>query len=408
MKGRIAWLVPYPIKGSGGHRTIFSHIRNLVDRGHECHVYIGEDHQQAMEEKVLRETVECFFGSCPAQIHRGYHVEEYFDLAVATAWWTAEIVAKKVEAKHKLYFVQDFEPWFNPMGDSYIKAENSYQQGLTPITIGCWLSHFLHNRYGSKASFFDFTADNTVYFPLDSVVKEQAVCFVYQPEKPRRCSEIGGETLAIVKYHCPDVTLYTYGSNEIPGFNFDHTHLAVLSLEECNLLYNRCAVGLCLSSSNPSRVPFEMMAAGLPVVDFYGENTIYDTPEHGVLLAERNPASLAGAIIKILQSPELQKKMGQYGHSFMKKRHSDLEFEQCAIRIETILAGENIKEETIFPRYRAAPFSADLPVPPGSQPVSSSSFLTSDHAHLDKGGLFQRLRQNRIGRVLKVLWKGYY
>ncbi len=408
MKGKIAWLVPYPIKGSGGHRTIFSHIRNLVSRGHECHVYIGEDPLQVMEEEVLRETVECFFGSCPAQIHRGYHVEECFDLAVATAWWTAEVVARKVMARHKIYFVQDFEPWFNPMGDFYIKAENSYQQGLIPLTIGRWLSHFLYDRYGSKANFFEFTADNTVYFPLDSVIREQAVCFVYQPEKPRRCSEIGRETLAIVKYHCPEVTLYTYGSKETPGFEFDHSHLGVLSLEECNLLYNRCAVALCLSSSNPSRVPFEMMAAGLPAVDFYGDNTIYDLPDHGVLLAERNPSSLAGAIIKILQSPELQKEMGQYGHNFMQNRGADLEFEQCAIRIENILAGKNTEEEAISPRYRAAPFSAELEVPSIPVEVYSSSSLIPDHTAHCNPGLFQRLRQNRIGRVFKVLLKGYY
>ncbi|MBU0946524.1 MAG: glycosyltransferase family 1 protein [Proteobacteria bacterium] len=405
MKGRIAWLVPYPIEGSGGHRTIFSHIRNLVARGHECHVYIGADSQQSMEEEVLREVVEQFFGPCFAQIHSGYRVAEPFDLAVATAWWTAEIVAKEVVAEHKLYFVQDFEPWFNPMGDFYLKAENSYQQGLTPLTIGRWLSHLLHERYGSSENFFEFTADRSVYFPLESVVQEQAVCFVYQPEKPRRCPLIGRDTLAIVKHHCPEVTIYTYGSKAAPDFYFDHTHLGVLSLEECNLLYNRCAVGLCLSSSNPSRVPFEMMAAGLPAVDFYGENTIYDMPAHGCLLAERNPSSLAGAIIKILQSPALQKEMHHHGLSFMQDRHADLEFEQSATRIETILAGGTTLERTLTPLYRSAPFSTDLPVPPVPSSALSPS---SDCAHPAQVGLFQRLCQNRIGRVLKVLWNGYY
>jgi WsaF, C-terminal domain/WsaF, N-terminal domain len=404
MKSRIAWLVPYPTKGSGGHRTIFSHIRNLVERGHECHVYIGQENQSNMEEDALREVVEDWFGACPAQIHSGYHVAEYMDLAVATAWWTAEIVAKEVRAKQKIYFVQDFEPWFNPMGDCYIQAENSYRHGLIPITIGRWLSHLLHDHYGSKASFFEFTADSTVYFPLDSVVQEQAVCFVYQPEKPRRCPLIGKETLSIVKHHCPDVTIYTYGSGAVPDFYFEHSHLGILSLEECNLLYNRCAVGLCLGSSNPSRVPFEMMAAGLPVVDFHGDNTIYDMPEHGVLLAERNPSSLAGAVIKILQSPQLQKEMGQYGLGFMQKRHADLELEQFAGKIETILEGGSNIEGTIIPLYQDDPYSADFPIPP----VPAIHTFPTNDKYLGKKSLFQRLCQNRIGRVVKVLCKGYY
>ncbi len=404
MKGKIAWLVPYPLQGSGGHRTIFSHIRNLADRGHRCHVYIGEDIQQNMEKDALREVVERLFGPCPAQIHSGYQAAEHFDLAIATAWWTAEVVAREVDAEHKLYFVQDFEPCFNPMGDYYIQAENSYKQGLAPLTIGRWLSHLLQHRCGSSVNFFEFTADRTIYFPLESVIKEQALCFVYQPEKPRRCPLIGRDTLAIVKHHCPEVTIYTYGSEETPDFYFDHTHLGILSLKECNRLYNRCAVGLCLSSSNPSRVPFEMMAAGLPAVDMYGDNTIYDMPENGVLLAERNPSSLAGAIIKILRSPDLQKEMRQSGLDFMQERHADLEFEQCASRIESILAGKNNAEGMILPLYQSTPFSADLFVPP-APPVS---ILPSDHAQFAKAGFFQRLCQNRIGRVLKVLWKGYY
>ncbi|MDW7773277.1 MAG: glycosyltransferase [Desulfobulbaceae bacterium] len=404
MKGKIAWLVPYPIPGSGGHRTIFAHIRYLAERGHRCHVYIGEDRRKNMEEDALREAVEQQFGPCPARIHRGYKVSERFDLALATAWWTAEVVAREVEAEHKLYFVQDFEPCFNPMGDLYIQAENSYRQGLAPLTIGRWLSHLLREKYGSRMNFFDFTADRTVYFPIEAAVKEQAVCFIHQPEKPRRCPLIGRDALAIVKHHCPEVMIYTYGSQEAPNYYFDHTHLGILSREECNLLYNRCAAGLCLSSSNPSRVPFEMMAAGLPAVDFHGDNTIYDMPEHGILLAERNPSSLAGAIIKILQTPDLQREIRQHGLQFMKDRHAELEFEQCASKIEDILAGQDKPEETVSPLYQAGSYSADLPVPP-VPPVPEVLSGNTDSAKMN---LYQRLSRNRIGRVLKVMWKGYY
>ena len=55
MKERIAWLVPYPIKGSGGHRTIFAHIRYLSGLGYDCHVHIGEDPRENMEVEAMRE-----------------------------------------------------------------------------------------------------------------------------------------------------------------------------------------------------------------------------------------------------------------------------------------------------------------------------------------------------------------
>ena len=403
MKRTIAWLVPYPLQGSGGHRTIFSHIRHLAERGHQCHVHIGEDRQRNMEEQALREAVEQF-GPCPARIHRGYVVPGRVDLVVATAWWTAEVAAREVEAAHKIYFVQDFEPCFNPMGDLYIRAENSYRQGLIPITIGRWLARLLRERYGARADFFEFTADAATYFPIDAVAREQAVCFVHQPEKPRRCPAIGGDALAIVKHHCPEVTIYTYGSPEAPGYSFDHVHLGILSREECNLLYNRCTAGLCLSSSNPSRIPFEMMAAGLPAVDFHGDNTIHDLPDQAVLLAERNPSSLAGAIIEILRSPDLRETMRRRGLESMRNRPAALEFEQFADKVERILAGEQIKEKEIAPLYTAAPFSADLTMPPAPPPAAEAKEQPPSRGM----SLYRRLCRNRIGRVLKVMWKGYY
>ncbi len=404
MQNSIAWLVPYPLKGSGGHRTIFSHISYLIERGHLCHVYIGEEDSADMASTALRDMVEDWFGPCPAHFHAGYNVKEPVDMVVATAWWTAEVAANVAQANHKVYFVQDFEPYFFPMGDEYIQAEESYRYGLTPVTIGRWLSYLLHQHYESTCSHFEFTANKSTYHPVDSIKKEQAVCFLYQPQKPRRCPITGRDALAIVKHMLPDVTIYTYGSDEAPDFYFDHTHLGMLSLDECNRLYNRCTVGLCMSSSNPSRIPFEMMASGLPVVDLYGENTIYDMPDHGVLLAERNPSSLAGALLKILQSQEAQEQMRKGGIRFMTNRNADIEFEQCAIQIERILSGAPSMEDKALPLYHLPPFTDDLPVPP----IIANESINSMDSSSGKQNFFQRLQQNRIGRVLKVVWKGYY
>ena len=62
-----------------------------------------------------------------------------------------------------------------------------------------------------------------------------------------------------------------------------------------------------MSASNPSRIPFEMMAAGLPVVELYKENNIYDMPDEGVLLARPTPEAIASAIIHLVDSEERKK-----------------------------------------------------------------------------------------------------
>lgn len=401
MSYKIAWLVPFPLKGSGGHRTIFSHINNLVELGHTCHIYIEGEELLNLADKDLPDLVEKYFGTCAADIYPGHQVRGKYDLAVATAWWTAPVVAHQVEASRKAYFIQDFEPFFNPMGDNYILAENTYRLGLIPITIGRFLSHLMSVRFNTPSYYYDFTANKNIYHPLSDAEKERSVCFVYQPEKPRRCPGIGKEALAIVKHHCPDVTIYTYGTKAPPDFWFDHTHLGMLSLKECNRLYNRCSVGLCLSSSNPSRIPFEMMAAGLPAVDFYGENTRYDLPVDGILLAEKNASSVAGAIIRLLNDAEQRQAVSTAGQRFMQKKGSELEYQQCAAIIEAILSDKLSAGPELRPKYTAPPHRDTLPGVPGPPPPSQ----TPPSAH---HGAAWWLRNNRIARTLKVLFRGYY
>ena len=399
MKGSIVWLVPFPLKGSGGHRTLFTHINNLVDRGYACHVYIGNEGNANLHDQDLRELVEQYFGSCGAVIHAGYQVQGRYDLAVATVWWTASLVANQVDAREKVYFVQDFEPWFNPMGDNFILAENSYGLGLIPVTIGRWLAHLMRETYGAPSRFFEFTAEQSIYFPDSATKRENAVCFVYQPEKPRRCPALGGEALAFLKYHSPATKIYTFGSDEEPNFPFEFTHLGLLSLKQCNALYNRCRVGLCLSSSNPSRIPFEMMAAGLPVVDFFGENTLYDLPDEAVLLAQRTPDSLAAALKKIIDSRTLRQSMRDAGRMFMHERPSTLEYEQVAHILEAIMHGEGTPPHLPAPLYKAPAFAESLSAPPPQ--------ILPPPESVSRPGLLYWLQNNRISRAIKVLMRGY-
>jgi len=398
MTKKIAWLVPFPLKGSGGHRTIFSHIHNLVTRGHECHIYIGEGGNQAdMQPANLADIVEKFYGFRFAHIYPRYHTTQTFDMAVATVWWSAPFVANNIQAQNKVYFIQDFEPFFNPMGDGFILAENTYRMGLTPITIGRWLSHLMATEYDTSSNYFEFTADQSIYKPFQNTKREQAICFIYQPEKPRRCPLIGKEALAIVKHNRPETAIYTYGSETIPDFWFEHKHLGLLSLEQCNALYNKCSVGLCLSSSNPSRIPFEMMAAGLPVVDFYDNNTLYDLPDKGVLLAEKNPESIAGALIRILDNSKLQSEMSSTGIAFMKEKPSSLEYDQSAAIIESILQNSNQSQTVFKKKYLSKVFTADFSKtsPPKSQTIR------------ERKNIFKRVT-NRLKRSFEVLMKGYY
>ncbi|MFB5266676.1 hypothetical protein ACE41H_07745 [Paenibacillus enshidis] len=355
---KVAWFVPSPMEGSGGHRTIFQNVNALASQGYESDIYI-EDDNSYLNLKDMKLSINRYFGEINADFYLGFSTEKKYDAIFATAWHTAKVVRDIPYDTKKFYFVQDFEAYFNPMGDGYLLAENSYKYNLTPITIGKWLSNVMVERFNTPSSYFDFCADHNVYKRLPGAKREKAICFIYQPEKPRRCSIIGIEALGIVKHLMPEVKIYLYGSKNKTNVWFEHTNLELISVEGCNELYNKCSVGLCISSSNPSRIPFEMMAAGLPVVDIYRENNLYDMPDGGVKLADQTPESIANALISILTNEEQIDAMSQFGVEFMKEKTLEHGYTQFTEAVKNILMSGSFENQVYPKSYNEPPVVAD-------------------------------------------------
>lgn len=314
-KGTIAWLVPWFDAGSGGHRTIFTTINRLIAHGYKCDMYV-ESLKKEYPNEIYQRLVDDY-GKFDGEIFTGYQLAKKYDMVIATGWDTAKPVAE-ADSERKLYFIQDFEPCFFPMGSEYLIAEQSYNYGLKGITIGKWLSQKIGKNYNTKTDYFNFCADLDIYHKIKGARKEKAICLICQPGKPRRCDKIALRALQLVQKKHPEVKIYLYGSPRRKVHNLSATHLGIITAKKCNELYNKCAVGLCMSASNPSRIPFEMMAAGIPVVELYRENNLYDLPEDGCLLAEPTPEAIATALVKVLEDEDLQKKMGKAGAKYMR------------------------------------------------------------------------------------------
>lgn len=352
----IAWFVPALIEGSGGHRTILQHAHALETSGHRCFLYL----EGRGNDRHARKTVERLFGYRFERAWYGWDNVKQADMVIATIWYSAALVRNLPFSCIKAYLIQDYEALFNPMGDTYLMAENSYRYGLMPITVGRWLGHVLGTRFQVASYNLDFGADTKIYRPLLNAKREHAVCFVYQPDKPRRCVWLGIQALSIVKHLEPEVKIYLYGSpvKEAGCIGFEHEHLGLLSLEECNSLYNRCSAGLCISSSNPSRVPFEMMAAGLPVVDLWRENNLFDFPSDAVSLAEQTPESIAGAILRLLRCSAEREDMSRSGVKFMTSAERMAETGQFVRIVGAIINGKVPNSEPLTAKYDLPPVMA--------------------------------------------------
>jgi O-antigen biosynthesis protein len=295
----VNWVVIPAGPKSGGHTTIFRMIRYLEAHGYVNRVYFyniyGGDHD------YYQSVVRNFYGF-NGQVCRLSNGMEDAHAVVATAWATAYPVFNSPSAGKRFYFVQDYEPYFNPVGAVSLLAENTYRMGFHAITAGKWLAQKLSAEFGMDADSFEFGCDTSVYH-LAQNTKRSGLVFYARPEAARRGFELGLMAMEIFAARHPHIDLHFYGDTmgKLPFRVIDHGRV---SPDELNQIYNQCYAGLSLSLTNVSLVPHEMLAAGcIPVVNEAVQNRIVlDNPF--VRYAPPTPHALASELEALVLTPD--------------------------------------------------------------------------------------------------------
>jgi hypothetical protein len=288
-----------PSPGSGGHTTIFRIINYLEAHGYRNRVYLddvyGGDHL------YYASIVRSYFGfqGLVARVEDGM---EDAHAVIATAWSTAYPVWNASCSGKRFYFVQDFEPYFYPVGTCSILAENTYRMGFHGITAGRWLAQKLRTEFVMEADFFDFGCDMAIYHRFPASKRNGAV-FYARPGAARRGFELGLMAIEVFAARRPEITLHFYGEKmgKLPFAFIDHGKITPVQLNE---IYNQCYTGLSLSMTNVSLVPHEMLAAGcIPVVNDTDHNRIVlDNPY--VRYAAPNPHALASELEAVVTTAD--------------------------------------------------------------------------------------------------------
>ncbi|MEM9710078.1 MAG: hypothetical protein AAF871_14955, partial [Pseudomonadota bacterium] len=329
----ITFAAPKPTIGSGGHRTIFNAANKLIELGAKVNVMFEwppESDAQSWVGSVL---------DANANVIEAWDAGLSTHVAVATIDYSAQYVKDAFEDRAKTtYLVQDFEASFNPVSDFYFRAERSYTQTQSCFTVGRWLAHKLGAEYGISADSGGLGIDPVIYKEQEKITPDDQVALLYQPEKFRRSSELCLEAITLLKEVLPNVKVAVYGSTNTPELPFDYENFGLIEdLTEIAGLYARCKVGLCVSGTNPSRIPFEMMASGCVPVDIYRYNNLFDFG--GGVLAYQSAQSISAALFKVLQSEDEREKLRSAGLKFMAGRTQDWETDIFATHISRILEG---------------------------------------------------------------------
>ena len=268
---KFAWIMPPPGKGSGGHLNIFRFIKFLEESGYECtiYMYVNGGHGSV-------DGVRAIMGDSYPKIKaldnmmwldQGTEITDVGGI-FATSWETAYASYNLKSKAKRFYFVQDFEPYFYPVGGMYSLAENTYKMGFFGVTAGGWLKKKLAAEYGMRTDSFNFGVDQSIYRYENTKRRKEIFCYV-RPFTERRGFEVGILALDLFHRKNPDYTINLVGWDvsqyDLP---FPYKNLQLLEVSELSDLYNRCAAGLVLSYTNMSLLPLELLGCGtIPVVN---------------------------------------------------------------------------------------------------------------------------------------------
>jgi glycosyltransferase involved in cell wall biosynthesis len=294
-----------PPASGGGHQNMLRFIKHLEEQGHTCNIYLYSTFdfptvseikaRLAKSHPTLKAKVQWFKGQelAPA------------DAVFATGWETAYPVLNDPGTAKKLYFVQDFEPYFYPLGSDYILAENTYRFKFHGITAGRWLTEKLSKEYGMTCDYYEFGADTSLY-EMTNRGKRKEIFFYARPVTTRRGFELGIMALQLFHEQRPDYTITLAGWDVSDyAIPFPYKNLKTLTLEELSDVYNECAAGLVISLTNMSLMPLELLAAGtIPVVnDGQNNRLVSDNPY--IEYAPASPDALAKALVEVVSRPNL-------------------------------------------------------------------------------------------------------
>jgi O-antigen biosynthesis protein len=317
---RVAAVVPSFRRGSGGHATIANLLRGLEAAGHRSDVWVLDDEGRHRSDEV-DPLFKAFFGPLRGSVHKGFEGWEGADVALATGWQTVAQVLRLPGVAARAYLVQDHEPEFYATSAERMWAEWTYRQGLHCIAASPWLAELLHARYGAGATPFDLGIDHDSYRPLELPRRDDLVVFYARAVTPRRAVPLG--LLALQELHRarPQVEIGLFGDAQPIATPFPVRHLGVLEPHALARVYGEATVGVVLSLTNPSLIPQEMLACGLPCVDVASDSMLASYGVDGpVTLVAPEPHALCDAITRFLDDAALREQRASAGLSWAEGR----------------------------------------------------------------------------------------
>lgn len=321
---RIIIVIPGMVKYSGGRTSILRLGTQLANEYEVIYAsYITEDIVDMKEAAVFN--LENYKGEI---LNLTDIITTENDILIATFWESVYFI-KNLKG-YKMYFVQDYEPYFYEYGEDYILAENTYKLGLHVVSLGKWNVEKIKKLTDYKNTildYIDFPYEKKEYVKISRYyntykeIKKIKLC-VYVKAALKRAPYLIDTMLGHLKLKLKNekgINLeITYFGNESYLKLENGQSLGKLDKKSLMELYHNSDFGMCASLTNISLVPYEMLATGLPLIEFE-EGSFKDFfPEETAIITDFNYETLYRKLLMVLSEPEILEQKNNIAFKIMK------------------------------------------------------------------------------------------
>lgn len=286
---KILFVLERMAKYSGGQTSILRLGTELSKLGYE----VGYIVYKAQSKADMVECATFNLAGYKGEMYTNKSIDKIkSDIVIASSWDTVAF-AKKIPG-YKMYFVQDYEPYFYPFGELFLLAQKTYEQGLHMVSLGPWNKEMIekHCNIISKMDYVEFPYEKKEYPNhtrdyLSYSKRKDFVMAVYLKYYGKRLPSITQYLLTQVKEEFAkdgiNLTIKYFGEDKF--FRTEGgENLGMLSKGELLKLYKKADFGMVASMSNISLVPYEMLATGLPLIEFEDGTFPYFFPKDSAIL----------------------------------------------------------------------------------------------------------------------------
>lgn len=265
-------------------------------------IYIYDKH--GVDCALLRDRIRRHWPGVRAEVRDVCRGIDGVDAVVATSWESAHLIVKYGRGPmRRLYYMQDYEPYFYGHGAEYELAAMTYRLPFRRIALGEMLDGMVKEATGLSSDVVPFGCDSGVYRLPSTSRPRTGVVFYCRPDFPRRGYQLAAVALTLFHRRHPDQEIHVYGAAP-RGLTIPVVFHGRLTTSELNDLYGRTIAGLAMSFTNITLVAEEMLAAGnIPIVNDMDLARLV-LPNPHVRWAEPTGAALAGALSAAVSAPD--------------------------------------------------------------------------------------------------------